>query len=327
MKEKVSLQINLSPSDYPLARWVLPHQIKRLDSQVDEIVLTLESIQSKGRFAENWDDNIKNIRGLLTSILAVNPKARLCQVDYSEARNTEIAGAYFKNKLVPHKDYRGGPFYSYFFGIHECKYDYVLHLDSDMLLGGGAEDRWIPTAIGFLQKQSEIFCCSPLPGPPTLHGDIHQVTVRSNNILREYEFNSFSTRIYFFDRRQLAKHKLELTRPSIKKIVMASLDGNNRSELPEVLVSDMMRKAGLRRLDFLGANAGLWSLHPPFKGPRFCAHLPGLIETIERGDVPPAQRGHYDIREELYDFSLERDAMKQNRWWRRLSRRVASGIR
>ncbi|WP_443938106.1 hypothetical protein [Pedobacter sp. MW01-1-1] len=49
--KKISSQINLTPSDYPSAKYILPHQLKILANQVDEIVLTIESKPSKGRFA------------------------------------------------------------------------------------------------------------------------------------------------------------------------------------------------------------------------------------------------------------------------------------
>src|SRR5258708_3765673 len=45
-----TLQINLAPTDLPHLIHILPHQIRQLGAQVDEILLTLDMHQSSGRF-------------------------------------------------------------------------------------------------------------------------------------------------------------------------------------------------------------------------------------------------------------------------------------
>ena len=56
MKPPVSLKINLAPGDYRHAKHILPHQLKILAGQVDEIILTVDTKPSKGRFAEGWNE-------------------------------------------------------------------------------------------------------------------------------------------------------------------------------------------------------------------------------------------------------------------------------
>ena len=63
----------------------------------------------------------------------------------------------------------------------------------------------------------------------------------------------------------------------------------------EATLSRAMAAAGLMRVDFLGAGAGMWSVHPTQRSPGFYTALPELIRRIEAGDVPEDQRGDFDL--------------------------------
>src|SRR5829696_5240761 len=91
----VSLQINLAPTDYPVAKHTLPHQLRRLASQVDEIVLTLETQPGRGRFAADWEAQVGSISGLIADVRRTCVKARCVEVDYSEEAVSQVASAYF----------------------------------------------------------------------------------------------------------------------------------------------------------------------------------------------------------------------------------------
>ena len=320
---KVSLQINLAPSDYEVARWVLPHQLRRLQSQVDEIVLTLESRASRGRFSDSWQRNKKNMSNLIGDVESRFGTVHVKEVNYAKEKNKEIANRYLLSGKTPAKDFRGGPFYSYFFGIYECKYDYVFHLDSDIMLGGD-DEAWVSRAIETLETCRDVFSCSPLAGPPRPDGVISQKAEESNLVDKTHTFSTFSTRVFFFDRRRLEADKLQLTRPRLRDIATACVDGNELAELPEQLLTRHMRKHRIRRVDFLGAGHGLWSLHPPYKSQRFFDRLPKIVEAVEQNQMPFGQLGHYDIQPALFDFSDEYKALTNNRWWRRLSRRIGA---
>ena len=66
----------------------------------------------------------------------------------------------------------------------------------------------------------------------------------------------------------------------------------------------------------------MWSLHPPYRSENFYQQLPELIQKIETGNIPEAQRGHHDLNESLVDWTSARAALKQNRWWKRLGKRL-----
>jgi hypothetical protein len=53
----------------------------------------------------------------------------------------------------------GGPFHAYVYGLLKAEADYVVHMDSDMLFGGGSQ-KWLDEAIGWLEKSADA------PRPP-----------------------------------------------------------------------------------------------------------------------------------------------------------------
>ena len=76
-----------------------------------------------------------------------------------------------------------------------------------------------------------------------------------------------------------------------------------------------MAAAGLFRVDFLGAAPGMWSLHPPYRSEEFYREPPRLIERIESGEVPEAQRGDYELNDSMFDWSRARRRRMVRRLW------------
>ena len=99
--------------------------------------------------------------------------------------------------------------------------------------------------------------------------------------------------------------------------VKAIVEGNSNVDLPEHLLSAYMKKYQLKRIDFLGADNGLWSLHPPYRTKAFYNDLPELIKRIEANDLPAKQQGFYDIVEEVCDWTEAKKKLKNNRWWKK----------
>lgn len=316
MQYNCSLQINLAPNDYRHVIYLLPHQLKILSSQVDEVVLTLDTHRSKGRFGENWEENLLNIKQFINSLCSENKKIRLAEVDYSASISKEIARFFFGGDFIPKKDYRGGPFYAYFYGLYACKSDYVFHLDSDIFLGGLSQT-WVKEAIELFEQNDDLLICSPLPGPP--HPE--KILIGQSAAIRlsdfSFEFKGMSTRIFMLKKSTFSKHKIELQRPGLKNMVKATIKKNPPYSLPEDLLSDCMHKYHLRRIDFLGEGKGLWSLHPPYRTADFYNRLPEIIKNTEDNTLHPMQNGFYDIIDEVCDWTEAKEKLKNNRWWKK----------
>ncbi len=301
----VTLQISLAPADLPTARHTVPHQLRQWAGQVGEILFTLDLHRSSGRFSEAWSERLPQIRALIADWCGAYAHARSVDVDYDPAVAAAVAERFFGGTPVPNKDRRGGPFYSYFFALHAARHDAVLHMDSDMMFGGGSQG-WVAEAVDLMREQSGVVACNPLPGPPTASGEL--VSQR----LQPFGYDSiafkttgFTTRIFILDRVRLARLAGPLLPADAHGMesFKAVLDGNPPKELPENVISSAMKRAGLVRVDFLGRGAGMWSVHPLYRSERFYARLPSLIEDIECGRIADAQRGDHELNGSMVDWS------------------------
>lgn len=318
LKPQVSLQINLTPADYPHARYLLPVQLDILQAQVNEIVLTVDSQAGKGRFAEGWDIYHDALHELLQTEIKQRYPVKIIAVDYRPTVKQEVAEYFFGQKNIPVKDFRGGPFYAYFFGLYSASNNLVFHLDSDMFLGGRSQS-WVGEAVQYFNNDINCFVIAPLPGPPrdddTLLGQqaIHKIAPFT------WQLNGMSTRIFMIDKQKFTENKLTMNRPSLQNQLKAIVEGNDNADLPEHLIAAFIKKNQLKRIDFLGTNRGMWSLHPPYRTKAFYEQLPEIIRRVENNILPEKQQGFYDLIDEVCDWTCAREKLKQNRWWKRLS--------
>ena len=313
----VSVQISLAPSDLPHAGAILPHQLRTFAGQAGEVLLTVDDRKgaAHGRFADGWDERRPGLERLLEQCAAEHPGVRIATVDYGEPAARAIAGRFFGGRELPEKDSRGGPFYSYFFGLHEARHDLVMHMDSDMLFGGGSQT-WLGEAAALLAEREDVLAVNPIGGPPT-DDEARWRDPREPYPTLAFRCSSISTRLFLLDRAKLAARvgALPLRPPArLRSRAKARMHGNPPFALPEDLLTDAMHRAGMVRIDLLGAEPGLWALHPPFRSERFYAELPDLVARIERGDVPDAQRGDHELNDSMIDWADARAAFRRRRW-------------
>lgn len=322
---QVSLQINLAPSDWLHAQHILLHQLRQFAGQVDEVLLTLDLHRSVGRFAEGWEERRPKLELLIEQCCQEFTNVRAVTVDYSPEAIQAVSRTFFGANVMPAKDFRGGPFYAYFYGLWAAKYDYVFHIDSDLMFGGGSQT-WIAEAIAFLRQYPNVLVCGPLLGAPRADGKLLSQCVNPFAYRSlAFQLDEMSTRYFLIDRARFRERigALPLPYASVWGFLKAKIEGNPPYCLPEDILTQVMAKKGLLRVEFLGDGAGMWSLHPPYRCQEFYDRLPELIQRIEAGDIPEAQRGYHDINDSLIDWSEPREKLRQNRWWKRLSRRIA----
>jgi hypothetical protein len=299
----ITLQINLTPRDFRFARYLLPHQLRQLGGQVSEVLLVIESRRSKGAFGDDWDEGLQAIMELAKNV----PNARVVSVDYSPQTRKKISREFYGGHTVPLKDWRGGPFYCYFFGLSAAAHDLVFHIDSDMFFGGGSQT-WLAEAVEVLKTYPDILVLVPFSGPP-LYRDgtatAHDPTIKERrelgNGLWTYVADDFTTRHFLIDRKKLGSQFGPLhvgyhwdPRPIHR--FLKTLLGLRAIETPEDTIEAMMKEKNVSRAIYLGRAPGMWALHPPLPPfPGFLDMLPKLIERIEKEDIPEGQRGYYDM--------------------------------
>ncbi len=319
---RVAAQINMYPMDFPHVAHLLAHQIRVWAPMVDRILVTIDTHRSRsGRYrGNNFDAYLASLRTLIADFQRDVPKLDAIEVDYAPAARREVAQAFFGRDDIPVKAWDGGPFYAYFYGMYHTRARYIAHMDGDMLFGGGSRT-WVEDAIRYMEQDPKALLTSPFPGPPRADGAIYghgqpepaRLSVEGNPA---YRFQHASTRIFMLDMDRLRDTMgvLPLTPPTALGRVKAHLLGNPPEvREAEVLLGMALRQHGLYRVDMLGGGDGLWSLHPPYRGANFYAELPRLIAAVESGDVPAAQRGHYDVDDSMIDWSSERARTRRHK--------------
>lgn len=317
---RVSLQINVAPTDLPHAVWTLPHQLRQWAGQVHEILFTLDLHRTVrgGRFGEGWQERRQPFVELLDRLCQQYPGAHVCIVDYGIEKMREVATTFLGTGDMPPKDTKGAPFYPYFYGLHTARHDLVLHLDSDMMFGGGSQS-WMAEAVDLLERNPGVLACSPLPGPPMAEQTLRsQAAIPFRHTSVAFRFARLSTRIFLIDRRRMRERLLPLTLQGPVRLlshVKSSLHGNPPYRAAELVISEGMVRPGLTRVDFLGAPPGMWSLHAPFRSTAFYQALPRLIERVEGGDIPDGQRGDHDLNDSMLNMAAARRRARLRRLW------------
>ena len=326
---RVAAQISMYPMDFRHVEHLLAHQIRVWGPMVDRIVVTVDTHRSKaGRYrGTHFDDYLKRLRELVADIATHCPTLEMHEVDYGKNAKLEVAQAFFGCDDIPVKAWDGGPFYAYFYGMYQARSRYIVHFDSDMLFGGG-NTRWVEEAIRVMDADPSLLVTSPLPGPPRAdgvllgHGSDVPRPVEIEGV-HGYRFRHVSTRIFMLDMDRLyaSVGRLPLLAPGLPSRIKARLLGNPpRAREAEVILSETLQENGLSRLDFLGSEGGLWSLHPPYRNAAFYEQLPSLIAAVESGRIPDEQRGDYDMNDSMIDWSAQRAANRRHHRYLRLLR-------
>jgi hypothetical protein len=300
----VTLQVSVAPSDARYAGETIAHQIRQLGGQVQEVLFTIDTHRG-GRGHVRNPEAEKALDKVLEPLCAQHPNARFIYIDYSPEMMAEVAAVYFDGRELPRKDFKGTPIYPYFYALHASRNDHVFHLDADMMLGGGSPT-WSREAVQVLRDRPDVLACNPLAGPPAADGLLRsQRSDPEHGLGRAFRFDTLSTRIFIADRRTLAKHfsreRIRMRRP-FRSVAKAIVKGHTTHECIEETVSRMMTERTLRRVDFLGREPGMWSLHPPVRSERYYRLLPELLRCVEQGEVPEVQRGEFDLQEAMLDW-------------------------
>jgi hypothetical protein len=304
----VTLQVNVTPMEYPYVRRTLPVILRQLVGAVDEVLLTFDLRRSSVSYSQDWEDRRPLMRDLLHDFRKRATNVRILEVDYSPKVNDELAKEFLGRQPVPHADSKGGPFYAYLYGLHSARNDGIFHIDGEMLVGGGGALSWLQQAAELLAARRDVVAISPLPGPPAQDGALKQSAppVWRRDVANPEAFCSdrFSMRAVYLQRSKfiarLGPLRLRLAAP------LHALHGWSAGHPPyrdlDVTVSHAMTRRGLVRLAMHGPAPGLWTLHPKLRSPSLMGVLPDIVRAVEAGRVPDPQRGDGDLNDTLPEW-------------------------
>lgn len=306
-----TLQVTLAPLDVRFARHTLAHLVRRWGRQVDEVLLVVDQKESPFR-ARTEASDVRGARAELDAVIAElsHPGLRVAEVDRSSAARRRTAERFGARRL-PESDFRGRPYYTYLYGLAEARQPYVLHVDSDMMFGGGSET-WIAEAVEWFARDETLVACNPLPGPPREDGLLRgQEGYPYTEVApKAYKFTNISTRVFLADMKRFETKLGTLAGkriPTLRSVVGSALRGQFNWLTLEERITLSMREHDAARLDFLGSGPGMWSVHPIDRSPAFYDNLGSLIELLEEGAAPTEEQlGHYDLHDSMIALAAAR---------------------
>ena len=173
---------------------------------------------------------------------------------------------------------------------------------------GGLSQSWIAESVALLERDEDVLCVNPLPGPPPTGGRLPEaVSDRAQVVGRDaYRFEHVSSRIFLVDLERLRSRVCPLypLRERSVRIFLGALRARRDNfVLPEHVISHAMREAGMYRVDILGESPGMWAVHPVTRTRDYFDNLEGLIQRLERNSVTEEQRGQYNLVESMLKLS------------------------
>jgi hypothetical protein len=315
---EATLQVNLTPADLAHAAHTVPHQLRQLGRQVDAVLLSVDlgpraaadALATDARYASlrDWVDTLRRDHPQVAGIV-------VHQVDYSPAAVRLVADTLFGGRSAPATDFRGRPIHSYLQPLLAAGTPWVLHLDSDMFLGGGSPT-WLAEAQTALGSDERYVLASPYPGPPRPDGRVlRQPGAEYVEPAPAVLIPNMSSRVFLAHVPTFVERlaPLPLLRAPLKGRLWTLRQPNPPYEKLELMVTRRMVVRGLRRIDLLGRPPGMWSLHPPYRSDAFYERLPELIARVESGDLPEEQAGDFDLGDCVLDWSDARRAIRRER--------------
>ncbi len=306
VKLPVTLQINTAPVDYPYLTKILPHQLKFFGHHCQEILITIETRQSKKTRwkSDEWNSNLQNIHQLCNELSNEFPHLRANPIDYSDSVRTVISRFFLTKpeQKIPFKDFRGGPYYSYYYGLHSASQPYVFHMDSDMIFHGDGE-QWLKHAVDLLETDRNVLFASPLLGPPVkedqempkIHKKRYNPHARYPHSSTAYKYLDLSTRIFFVEKERL-RNFCPMTFPYLDQIIKSWLRNTPPYHTPERSITTNMKKNGFYRVDFMGPGKGLYCIHTQVaRDPNFIPMLDHVLQKVETGFFTEDMRGFSDF--------------------------------
>lgn len=283
-----TIQVNVTDRDLDVVRQTIPHHLQAL-AGFDRYIIAVN------RYSVPADGGVALDRFL--GELERDPRVDVREVDYSPEAIDWVSTNLFGGVEYPFLDWKGTPIHALVEPIRTMTTTHFIHFDCDMLIGGEAT-HWIDDAIAALADDDRATAASPLAGPPGGAEYLAGGEPLRINGAEARRVPGISQRICL-----LSLDTLFNTMAPIPLIEPARrshrLRGRARSGQAAEYLERSMKARNVQldryRLDLLGRPNGAWSLHLPFKPPEVIDALPRIIERITVGDVPPGQRGDYNL--------------------------------
>lgn len=296
-----SLWIFVARPDTSFLLQTIPHLVKVNNFPFEERVLAVDTAPLMGdKVTRPFIGTMEELRDCTEKLLNAGVVDRVVDINYDTNYHKQVYKKHFGTPIRFTHNYKGYPILGSIFSIEECKSDYMLHFDSDMLMYQQPNHNWIAEAVKIMEENPKMMFVRPLAGPPTKEKKSEPFDV----------FKTFGSRVYLIDCQRFDKflpipvlwrnynQKWMNSLPTKLQTALSNLTGKGKLDSWEIMVT-----LGLEQTDYFRANLtnpAAWTLHPKDRSPAFLAALPNIIARIEAGDFPAQQAGEYDLIPEAW---------------------------
>lgn len=296
-----SLWIFVALPDTSFLLQTIPHLVKVNNFPFEERVLAVDTAPLMGdKVTRPFIGTMEELRDCTEKLLQAGVVDRVVDINYDANYHKQVYKKHFGTPIRFTHNYKGYPILGSIFSIEECKSNYMLHFDSDMLMYQQPNHNWIAEAVKLMEENPQMMFVRPLAGPPKNEKKLEQFDV----------FKTFGSRVYLIDCKRFDKflpipvlwrnynQKWMNNLPTKLQTALSNLTGKGKLDSWEIMVT-----LGLEQTEYFRANLtnpAAWTLHPKDRSPEFLAALPNMIARIEAGDFPAQQAGEYDLIPEAW---------------------------
>ncbi|PSF32107.1 hypothetical protein C7H19_21935 [Aphanothece hegewaldii CCALA 016] len=306
-----SLWFFVARTDLPFMMQTIPHLVKMNNFPFEEKVIAIDTAPLSGEKVNRPGiGTMEELRSCVQKLLDMKVVDRVVDFNYDPLYRKQVYQKHFGSPLKNTHNYKGYPILGSIFKIEDCKSDFMLHFDSDMMMYQNPNCSWIKEAMILMETHPEIMFIRPLAGPPTEDGKPIQAKPDGFDEDGFLQFKFFGSRLYLVNRKRFKqmlpipviwrpyKHKWLDHLPVSIKTLLNIWTGGGKLDSWEVMVSKKLEQTDYYRATLTSPNA--WTLHPIDRSPAFIKALPDIIKRVENNDYPVKQAGYYDLISKLW---------------------------
>lgn len=234
---------------------------------------------------------MEELRECTEKLLQAGVVDRVVDINYDANYHNEVYRKHFGTPIRFTHNYKGYPILGSIFSIEECKSEYMLHFDSDMLMFQQPNHNWIEEAVKLMEENPKMMFVRPLASPPTNQPKSEPFDT----------FKTFGSRVYLIDCKRFDKFlpvpvlwrsyntKWMNDLPTSLKTILSNFTGKGKLDSWEIMVTQKLEQTDYFRANL--TNPAAWTLHPKDRSQAFLQALPNMIARIEAGDFPQQQAG------------------------------------
>jgi hypothetical protein len=289
----------------------IPHLVKMSRFPFEERVIAIDTAPLSGdKKYRPGLGTLEELRECVRKLIEDGVIDRAVDFNYDPDYRARVYRKHFGYPLSSTHNYKGYPIFGSIFKIEDCRSDYMVHYDSDMMLYQEPDHGWIAEGIELMESHPEMMFARPLSGPPTPDGTIYSKYPIEKDPDGFYRHKFFGSRAYLVNCRRYDRLlPLPILWRSYKNTFLDSFPGGLKA-LGNVFTGkgkldswELMVSKQLENTDYYRAtltNPKAWTLHPVDRSPAFREAWPTIIQKIEAGIYPPDQAGYYDLIPELW---------------------------